>query len=114
MMRREVLDRAAALTGTLDEQQQARLELLCEAAVSVLEMQLKDGLTPEDCREAFIAAACLQALAAMEDNGDISEFRAGDLTVKKTGKGTKSRELQDQAKALMGPYLKDRFLFTGV
>ena len=58
MMHQEVLERAAALAGPLSQEQQARLELLCTAAVSVLEMQLRDGLTPEDCREENLIALC--------------------------------------------------------
>ena len=114
MMRQEVLNRAAVLAGQLDAQQQAKLEILCTAAVSVLEQQLREGVTPEDCREAFVTAACLQVMAAMEDCTDVSEFRAGDLTVKQNRQGSSSQEFRDQARALMAPYLKDRFRFAGV
>ena len=114
MMRQEALDKALALAGELDTEKRARLEMLCEAAFAALEMQLRDGLSPEDCREAFLIAVCLHALAAIEGFGEVSEFRAGDLTVKTNRQGSVSRDLRQQADALMGPYLKDRFLFAGV
>lgn len=114
MMRQEALAKAVTLAGELDVQKQARLELLCGAAFSALEMRLREGLTPEDCREPFLTAVCLYSLAAMEDFGEVSEFKAGDLTVKKSRQGNMPRDLQHQAEALMRPYLKDRFLFAGV
>lgn len=115
----EVFEQAALLAGTLTETQTELLKLLCAAAVSALSARLKEGLTPERCKESFLAAASLNALAGLncaETESGIQEFRAGDLTVKQgsTRQDTAARDLRQQAEALMGPYLKDRFSFMGV
>ena len=114
MMRDEAYARALTLAGATEAWQQARLEVLCGAAFAALEARLKDGMVPEDCREAFVTATALEAVATLEEFGAVSEFKAGDLTVKKTGQGNTGRDLHLQAEMLMGPYLKDRFLFAGV
>ena len=56
----------------------------------------------------------MYALAAMEGFGETAEFKAGDLTVKMPAQKEKAVELRHQADMLMGPYLKDAFLFAGV
>ena len=115
MMTDQVFARAMLMAGELDSRQQELLRILCEASFSSLEARLREGLAPEDCREPFITAAGFQALAALGGFGEASEFRAGDLTVKlKDRQGDMARELRYQADALMGPYLKDTFLFAGV
>ena len=91
--------------------------MLCSVAVASLTVRLKDNLRPEDCRADFVPGACLLALAALNgcrDTGDVEEFKAGDLTVKRKGTDAASRCLQKQAEILMAPYLKDRFVFVGV
>ena len=113
----EVFDQAALLAGTLTETQTELLKLLCGAAVSVLTARLKDGITPENCTEAFVMAASLNALAGLncaESEMGVQEFRAGDLTVKKGDRDVGARQLRQQAQVLMEPYLKDRFAFLGV
>ena len=67
----------------------------------------------------FIAAASLLALAQLngvDDDAQVEEFKAGDLTVKQ---GSKNRDaasqcLQRQAELMIAPYLKDGFSFRGV
>lgn len=113
----EVFAQAALLAGTLTETQTELLKLLCGAAVSVLTARLKDGITPENCKEAFVMAASLNALAGLncaESEMGVQEFRAGDLTVKKGDRDVGARQLRQQAQVLMEPYLKDRFAFLGV
>ena len=93
------------------------LEVLCRAAVVSLERRLRSGLTPEDCKADFVAAASLYALAALEsalDGGWGEEFRAGDLTVKRSGGSAASNCLFNQAELVIAPYLEDRFAFLGV
>ena len=90
--------------------------------ISILELvlrRLREGLTPEDCKADFIAAASLLALAQLngvDDDAQVEEFKAGDLTVKQ---GSKNRDaasqcLQRQAELMIAPYLKDGFSFRGV
>jgi len=114
MMQDQVYSRALMMAGQLEAGQQALLEVLCKAACDALEARLREGMTPEDCREVFVTAASLQALAAMEGFGETTEFKAGDLTVKKADRADRARELRYQAENLMRLYLKDAFLFTGV
>ena len=102
----QVLNQAELLAGEMDE----RLRLLCAVAEKQLSRQLRDGVTPEDIREDFVAAASLCAFSRWSRGQDIQEFRAGDLTVKKG----QVANLEAEALALLGPYLKTGFTFVGV
>ena len=119
MVRQQVFQQALLLAGELDQKNQALLGLLCNAAAASLTSRLREGITVESCGKDFVMAASLYALADMkqlEGEGQIEEFKAGDLTVRQ---GTASREgtaacLQKRAEELMKPYLKERFVFLGV
>ena len=117
-LREQVFAQAALLAGDLDGRQTDLLNVLCAASTASLTARLKEGLTPEDCKADFIAAASLFALAALNEAADsdqIEEFKAGDLTVKQGGrKDAASRCLHNQAELMIAPYLKDRFCFRGV
>lgn len=115
MMRDQIYARALVMTGELDGKQEALLRLLCETNAASLETRLRNGMMPEDCREGFVTAAAMLAAAGMAGFQEAAEFKAGDLTVKmrEQQEGT-AAELRFQADQLMGPYLKDRFLFAGV
>lgn len=106
---------ALTLAGELEENQQELLKVLCAAAVTALEGQLRDGLTAEDCKADFLAAASLYALSGLSQTGDgVQEFRTGELTVKRESGDAASRCLKRQAELIIRPYLKDRFAFLGV
>ena len=116
-LREQVFAQAALLAGELDCRQQDLLSILCAAATATLSARLREGIRPEDCKADFIASASLFALAALNgiDPGvDIAEFKAGDLTVKRSGADAASRCLQNQAELMIAPYLQDRFHFAGV
>ena len=106
----QVFAQAALLAGELDGRQTNLLRLLCGASASSLTARLREGLTPEDCKADFIAAASLLALAQLngvDDDAQVEEFKAGDLTVKQ---GSKNRDaasqcLQRQAELMIAPYL---------
>lgn len=112
----QVYAQALLLSGDLEESQSALLRVLSTAAVASLTAQLRPGLTPADCKADFIAAASLLALADLNAAENLEEFRAGELTVKRTGtsRDAASRCLRRQAELMIGPYLKDRFAFLGV
>ena len=115
----QVYAQALLLAGDLDERQCQLLQLLCTAATSSLESRLRDGITAEDCKADFIAAASLYALSSLngvEETVQVEEFQAGDLTVRqsKEGRDAASNCLQRQADMMILPYLKDRFSFLGV
>ena len=113
----QVFAQASMLAEVRAGEQSELLKLLCRAAVSGLRDRLRPGLTPEDCKADFIAAASLFALAAMNETGEqtpLEELRAGNLTIR-PGKGdAASRALANQAELLIAPYLRDRFCFVGV
>ena len=106
----QVLNQAELLAGQLDETGRERLRLMCAMAVGALARQLRDGITPEDIREDFVTAASLYALSRWDRGEEVREFRAGDLTVKKSA----AAGLETEALALLGPYLKSSFAFLGV
>ena len=115
----QVYAQALLLAGELEERQSQLLQVLCSAATSSLESRLRDGITAEDCKADFIAAASLYALASLdgvEETVRVEEFKAGDLTVRQSGTGrdAASNCLQRQADMMILPYLKDRFSFLGV
>ncbi len=117
MLTQQVFAQACLLAGELDKRHMDLLQILCGAAVNGLRNQLREGITVEDCRADFIAAASLYALASLNEagqTGGLEEFRAGDLTVKRSAADAPSRCLQRQAELIMMPFLKDRFSFRGV
>lgn len=113
----QVYAQAALLSGQLDGNQTELLQVLCTCATASLTARLREGLRPEDCKADFVAAASLFALAALESalEGSVGEeFRAGDLTVKRSGGSAASNCLFNQAELVIAPYLEDRFAFLGV
>ena len=119
MLKDQVFAQALLLAGQLDERQSQLLQVLCGAAVSSLESRLRDGITAEDCKADFVAAASLYALASLggvEETVQVEEFQAGDLTVRQSrqGRDAASNCLRRQAEMMIQPYLKDRFAFLGV
>ena len=119
MLAEQVFVQAQILAGELDERKTQLLQVLCTGATSSLTSRLREGITPEDCKADFIAAASLYALAALNDadaQTQVEEFQAGDLTVRQSGtlRDAASRCLQRQADMMILPYLKDCFSFQGV
>lgn len=93
------------------------LEILCRSAENALRGKLRDGITPEDCKADFIAAASLLALAALSEMDDVSQIeqiRTGDLTLRRGSTDSAACCLRYQAEILMMPYLQDKFAFLGV
>ena len=106
----QVLNQAELLTGQLDDAGRERLRLLCTVAAGMLSRQLREETAPEDIREEFVTAASLLAFSRWSRGEDIQEFKAGDLTVKKG----QNANLEREALALLGPYVKSGFSFLGV
>ena len=115
----QVYAQALLLAGELEEQRSQLLQMLCNAATASLEVRLRDGISVEDCKADFVAAASLYALASLgsvEESALVEEFRAGDLTVRQNrqNRDAASNCLRRQADLLILPYLRDRFSFQGV
>ena len=115
----QIYAQALVLTQDSTDMNLPLLEVFCRSAENALRSKLRDGITPEDCKADFIAAASLYALASLgsvEETVNVEEFKAGDLTVRqsKSGRDAASSCLQRQADMMILPYLKDRFSFMGV
>jgi len=118
-LKEQVYAQALLLAGQVEEQQSRLLKVLCDGTASMLAARLRTGVTPEDCKADFIAAASLYALSTLNDadiQATVEEFQAGDLTVRQNAvsRDAASRCLQRQAEMLIRPYLKDHFSFQGV
>lgn len=108
---------AALLAGELQPGQEKILPLLCRSAVNALTARLRRGLTPEDCKADFIAAASLYALAALsetDDVGQMDQIKLGDVTLQRGGRNAAVACLRSQAELMMSPYCTDGFVFRGV
>ena len=113
----QIYAQALLLAGELEQKQMELLKILCRGANNSLASRLRDGLTPEDCKADFIAAASLLALAALNQVGEdaaVEQITAGDLTVKKGSRDAAANCLRSQAELMLAPYLQDRFSFLGV
>lgn len=116
-LKEQVFAQAALLAGQLEGSRLEMLDVLCTATVASLAARLRPGLTAEDCKADFIAAASLYALAALNEVGDtdrLEEISAGDLTLRKNSADAAANCLRNQAQIMIVPYLKDRFSFQGV
>ena len=116
-LRDQVLAQAMLLAGELEQKQMDLLKVLCQGANSSLTNRLREGLSPEDCKADFVAAASLFALSALssaDDRSAIEMFQAGDLSIRHRGGDAASNCLRNQAELMIAPYLKDHFTFMGV
>lgn len=112
----QVYAQAVLMAGQTISLQKPLLEAFSQSATVSLTAQLREGLTPEDCKADFVAAAALYALAALaevDEMADFSHIQVGDVTMKRGG-GAATACLRNQARLMMTPYLADRFVFQGV
>ena len=101
----------------LPKENEVLLEAICRSVVVSLQNRLRNGLTPEDCQTEFVTAAGMYALAAMSgvrELGDVEQFTAGDLTIRKATGDAAANCLRTQADMLMAPYVKSPMAFMGV
>jgi hypothetical protein len=117
----QILNLAKTISGAADTEE-SLLELLCAAAAREWEERLREGLTAEDCGEAFLCAAALSAVAALAASragGErVSSFKAGEVSVSENSAaeaGVAAGALRAQAESLMVPFIRDdRFCVRGV
>lgn len=101
------------------EEERPLLTAMCTAAMAELTQRLRDGLSPEDCGDAFPCAAALLAAAGVlpcRSHGDVEQFSVGDVSLR-TGGGVSETAcaLRRQAASMMSPYWgDDAFAFLGV
>lgn len=108
---------ALAIAMGASESQREILEPLCAAAESALAAQLRPGVTPQECADAFVVCAAwmaLDGLYAVGGGGEVTSFTAGDVSIQ-TGNSGDTGGLTQQIQRLMAPYLTDGgFYFQGV
>ncbi len=110
---------ALAIAMGASESQREVLEPLCAAAEQALTAQLRPGVTPESCADAYAFTVCaawmaLDGLYAARGGGEVTSFTAGDVSIQTGGSG-ESGGLTAQIQRLMAPYLRDGgFYFQGV
>lgn len=99
------------------------LRALCRAASLQLTARLKDGITAEDCKEAFVCAAAYLALGMMVTrvqavSSSVESFTVGDVSIKtgsSAGETSGTGGYFSRAEVLMRPFLKSSgFAFVGV
>lgn len=113
----QVFSQARLMAQDLPKEKEPLLEAVCHAAVVSLKNRLRDSLQPEDCLTEFVTAAGMYALAAMStvsDFGELEQFTAGDLTLRRGNHDAAASCLRTQADMLMVPYLKPAAVFMGV
>ncbi len=106
---------AKTLSGAGEDETEA-LTLLCAASEKEWTRRLRDGVTAEECREAFYCAAALNAAAGLiAGRGGAVRFTAGDVSVTEAEGGQTARVLREEAERLMAPYVTAAdFCFRGV
>lgn len=106
---------AKTLSGAEEGETEA-LTLLCAVSEKAWTQRLRDGMTAEKCREAFLCAAALSAAAGLiAGRGGAVRFTAGDVSVTEAEGGRTARTLRDEAERLMAPYVTAvDFCFRGV
>ncbi|WP_312636839.1 hypothetical protein [Oscillibacter sp.] len=113
-MQEEILTLARTLSGA-GEDEEAALVLLCKAAEKAWTGRLREDVEPEECREAFLCAAALFAVAGLSASRGGMQFTAGDVSVTEPEGGKNAEALRREAERLMEPYVTAaEFRFRGV
>ena len=113
----QIYAQALVLTQDSTDRNLPLLEIFCRSAENALRQKLRDGITPEDCKADFIAAASLLALAALSETDEMEQMEqivAGDITLRRSSTDSAACCLRYQAEVVMAPSLKDKFAFMGV
>lgn len=119
-MNTQIYENALGLLGG-DCSSACALESACSAAANELSARLRDDIKVEDIRENFVSAAAVLAVSLfimLDDCGDWSSFKAGNISVSRRGSGSmrgSASALRTQAETMLGDALKDSgFIFRGV
>lgn len=87
------------------------METLCKAAAAQLLTRLKKGVDREDIHSQFVMAAGMLALSmyiAASGSGEVTAFKAGNLSVQRSGGESAADALRRQAELLLGGYIEDQ------
>ena len=113
----QIFAQTLLMAGPVEEGEQELLASLCELAQLQLRSRLRPGITPEDCRADFAAAAGLYALAEFDEirrQREPVSMTLGDVTLRRTSQDPAVTCLRIQADMIMSSFLKDRFAFARV
>jgi len=107
------------LPGSIGDAERAALTAVCAAAQAALAARLREGVTQESLGETFTTACGLLAIAMYMElgdaAGDVSSFRAGNISVTRRRGGSSAARLRARAEELLSDWLEDRgFAFQGV
>ncbi len=108
-LQQEILTLAFRLHGEQDEQ----LEWLCPSAEQMLASKLRKNVRIDDCRDCFLTACALLAIAMLESivSGGLESMDMGTLNLHFGAEATRLRDLAFQ---LISPWTQDDFAFRGV
>ena len=120
-MDQEILDMTVILTDEAEDRQML-LTALCTAARQRWQARLREGVTVEDCGQAFVCAAAFSAaadfLTGEGGSAAASSFSAGEISVSTSSAADRSacaQALRDTAEELMAPYAQSgSFSFRSV
>ena len=87
------------------------METLCKAAAAQLLARLKKGVDRDAIRSEFVMAAGMLALSmyiAASGSGEVTAFKAGNLSVEMAGSESAADALRRQAELLLGGYIEDQ------
>lgn len=113
----QIFAQALLMAGPVEPEEQELLSSLCDLAQRQLRARLRQGITPEDCRADFAAAAGLYALAEFDEIRRQREpefMTLGDVTMRKSTQDAAVNCLRMQAEMIISSFLRDRFAFAGV
>ena len=111
---KEIVALAKSL-GRVPQGQEEVLEALCQAAWTRLAGRLREGVSPEDCGEAFSLACAWTALAGLEAGGGVERFTAGSVSIQTGEGGNRADAPREQAETVLAPRLdRGGFHFRGV
>ena len=105
----EICAKAAEFSGS----DQSRLRICAEAAELMLRRRLREGVSPENIKETFVAAAALMALSICYAADEGISWSAGAASLSLPEGGDAAGTLAGHAEALLEGYLEDgdmRFL----
>lgn len=105
----------AIALGHIQTEKQTPLMELCALAQDQLRMRLRNGISPDDCKNAFCMGAACLALAQLYTGYQTQSFSAGNLTIKQADGKSISTQWRQQCDQIMAPFLNDtQFSFQGV
>lgn len=116
-MREEIYTVAAVFAGVSEQERDAVLEGLCDAARAEVTARLRKDVAPDACRQSVLCASAMLAAShylAATAGGGVKSFTVGEVTVNTLAAAGTADDLRTQAELLMRPFCTGGFHFAGV